>query len=97
MKTLNNRLSRDSIDDAIFSVKKKMWRKCTVNESKKYISPLVYYIETGRAPTEFLKIIVNLSERQKSTIANRLIKNHGNDEAAINSICKYMGFKRNCI
>ena len=92
MKTV----SANNIDNAIYDVKSKMYKKYSVDESERFISPLIYYINTGRASTEFLRILVNLTERQKSTIANKLIKNYGNTENAINSICKYVGFTRNC-
>lgn len=93
MKTV----STNTIDDMIYSIKSKMCRNHTIAESEKYISPLVYYISTGRASTEFLRILINLTERQKSTIANRLVKNYGNDKEAIESICQYIGYERYCL
>lgn len=93
MKTV----SANIIDDMLYGIKSKMYKKHTIAESERYISPLVYYINTGRASTDFLKILINLSERQKSTIANRLIKNYGNDKEAIDSICKYIGYERYCL
>jgi len=90
-------ISLTTIDDAIYSIKSKLCKKHTLAESERYMSPLVYYISTGRSSTEFLKILVNLSERQKSTIANKLVKNYGNDKAAIDSICQYIGYERHCL
>lgn len=90
-------ISATNIEYAIYDIKSKMYRKHTISEAEKFIYPLVYYISTGRAPTEFLRIIINLTERQKSVIANRLIKNYTNEEKAINSICQYIGFTRNCL
>ena len=85
-----------NIDNAVHDIKTKMYKKYSVDDAERYIAPLIYYINTGRASTDFLRILVNLTERQKSTIANKLIKNYNNTENAINSICKYVGFKRNC-
>ena len=85
MKTV----SANNIDNAIYEIKSKMYKKYSVDESERFISPLIYYTSTGRASTDFLRILVNLTERQKSTIANKLIKNYGNTENAINSICIY--------
>lgn len=93
MKTV----SVNAIDDMLYSIKSKMCRNHTIAESERYISPLVYYISTGRASTDFLKILINLTERQKSTIANRLVKNYGNDKMAIDSICQYVGYERYCL
>jgi hypothetical protein len=81
----------------IYCIKSKLYKKYSIAESEKYISPLVYYISTGRASTEFLRILINLTERQKSTIANRLVKNYGNDKEAIDSICQYIGYERYCL
>lgn len=59
------------------------------------MAPLEYYINTGRAPTEFLRLLINLNERQINVVANRLIKYSGNADRAINEICVYIGFTRN--
>lgn len=88
-------ISLDNIEDAMFSVRMKIAKKTSFNEADKHISPLIYYINTGRAPTDFLKLFINTGERQKATIANRLIKYSGNYEKAIDNICAYLGFIRN--
>lgn len=90
-------ISLSAIDDTIYSIKSKLCKKYTIADSDRYMSSLVYYISTGRASTEFLKILVNLTERQKSTVANKLVKNYGNDKAAIDSICQYIGYERYCL
>lgn len=87
-------VSSSTIEETIYSIKNKLYKKYTIAESERYISPLVYYISTGRASTEFLKILINLTERQKGTIANKLVKNYGNDKAAIDCICQYIGYER---
>lgn len=93
MKTV----SSNTIEEMIYCIKSKLYKKYTIAESENYISPLVYYISTGRASTDFLKILINLTERQKRTVANRLVKNYGNDKAAIDSICQYIGYERYCL
>lgn len=90
-------VSANNIDNVIYEIKSKMYKKYSIDESERFISPLIYYINTGRASTGFLKMLVNLTERQKSTIASKLVKNYGNTENAINSICQYIGFTRNCL
>lgn len=89
-------VSANNIDNAIYEIKSKMHKKHSIDESEKFISPLNYYINTGRASTDFLRILVNLTERQKTTVANKLVKNYGNTENAIDSVCQYVGFTRNC-
>lgn len=90
-------VSVNNIEEMMYCIKSKLYKKYTIAESERYISPLIYYINTGRASTEFLRILINLTERQKSTIANRLVKNYGNDKAAIDSICQYVGYERYCL
>lgn len=89
------RLSRTAIDNTIIDIEKKMWKKCSINTSFACIAPLTWYIDTGRATTDFLKILINTDERQKSTIANRLIKARcGDYNKIINDICNYLGYER---
>lgn len=90
-------VSSNTIEEMIYCIKSKLYKKYTIADSERYISPLVYYISTGRASTDFLRILINLTERQKSTIANKLVKNYGNDQAAINSICQYIKYERHCL
>ena len=90
-------VSANNIEEMMYCIKSKLYKKYTIAESERYISPRIYYINTGRASTEFLRILINLTERQKSTIANRLVKNYGNDKAAIDSICQYVGYGRYCL
>ena len=87
-------VSINTIDDTIYSIKSKLYKKYTIAETENYISPLVYYINTGRASTEFLKIFINLTERQKSVIANKLVKYYGNDKTTIDRICQYIKYDR---
>lgn len=90
-------VSLNNIEETIYSIKSKLCRKYTIVEAERYMSPLVYYISTGRASTEFLKNLINLTERQKTTITNRLVKNYGNDKKVIDSICEYIGYERHCL
>lgn len=87
-------ISQTSIDNAIWDIKGKLWRKYPIDESDRYISPLVRYISTGRASTEFLKVFINLTERQKTSVASRLVKHYGNDDKAIDSVCQCIGYER---
>lgn len=87
-------LSRTAIDDTMWDIKQKLMRKCTTDNADRYLYPLAYYIDTGRAPAGFLKLLINLSDRQKAIVGNRLMKNYGNNERVINSVCQYIGWNR---
>lgn len=78
------------IDDAIFSIKMKIWKKTSSKESESLIAPLEWWINTGRASTPFLKALVFTTERQKLTIANKLVQG-GSYEEAIKRVRDYLG------
>lgn len=62
------------------------------------IYPLRWYVSTGRAPTDFIIRFNQITERQKTTIAKRLLKAYresGTHDAGINTVCQYIGFERN--
>jgi len=58
------------------------------------MSPLSWYINSGRAPTGFLHLLVNASGRQRESVAERLA-GHSSYETAVNSVCQFLGFTRN--
>lgn len=87
-------MSYTQIDSALWAVRERIYAKTgDTAQTNKALSPLVWYISTGRAPTDFLRLLVNCTNRQFTAIANRLMKAK-TDEAAINSVCSYIGFKR---
>lgn len=61
--------------------------------------PVQWYVATGRAPTDFLIMFNNMTERQKSTVARRLLKTYRKGKRtyddSINTVCDYLGFVRN--
>lgn len=84
------------IDNALFEIQRKLWKKYSISESEKMIAPLLWYINTGRASAQFENLIINATARQKATIANRLAKHYLRPyDDAINSICAYIGYRRN--
>lgn len=86
-----------TIDDIYWEIMQKMLKKHTWRETELAIAPLTWYIGTGRAPLGFERKLKVCTSRQLSTIANRLIKIEcGDYNAAINSVCNYLGFKRYC-
>lgn len=85
-----------AIYDAIFKIRDKVYHKLgDIRSTDIAMEPLVWYISTGRAPLDFEKLIKSSTSRQFTTIANRLIKySYGDFQEAINSICQYIGFRR---
>lgn len=87
-------VSSTQIDNVLLEIRKRIQAKTgDLMQTDKALYPLDWYISTGRAPTDFPRLLVNCSSRQFTTIANRLIK-AGTVEDAINSVCAYIGFRR---
>jgi len=87
-------MSYTKIDNALWEIRQRIQSKTgSTAQTDRALSPLVWYISTGRAPTDFLRLLVNCTNRQFTTIASRLMKAE-TDEAAISSVCTYIRFKR---
>lgn len=65
-----------------------LMKKYGVLEAERDISPLAWYINTGRAPTEFLKALY----KAKIFMIARKLHAGGSYQDAINRIKKYLGF-----
>ena len=52
-------ISRTAIDNILRSVEGHMMRKYGVDNAQKELSPLRWYIDTGRASTEFIRRLLN--------------------------------------
>lgn len=85
-----------AIDDVFDTIRDKIYHELgDIRSTDTAISPLIWYIKTGRAPFEFERRLKACTSRQLSTIAKRLIKhNRGDYNDAINSIYQYIGLRR---
>ncbi len=92
MKSVN----KTTIDETLWDITKRLQNRVTVDEAERCMSPLHWYINTGRAPTGFLRLLVNASGRQRESIAERLTK-PGSYEAAVNSVGQCLGFTQYCV
>jgi len=87
-------VNNHTIDEALRDITKRLQSRAAEGETERCISPLHWYINSGRAPTDFLHLLVNAGGRQRESIAGRLA-GHGSYEAAVNSVCQCLGFTRN--
>ncbi len=92
MKSVN----KNTIDETLCDITKRLQIRATVDEADRCVSPLHWYINSGRAPTDFLRLLVNAGGRQRESIAERLAR-PGSYEAAVNSVCQCLGFTRYCV
>lgn len=68
-----------SIDDQLWNVKKALFSKVSVDEAGRIISPLSWYISTGRASIPFLKWFLSA----KPFVVARLLMKGGSDDEII--------------
>ena len=66
-----------SIDNQLWNVKKALFSKVSVDEAGRKISPLTWYIGTGRASVQFLRWFI---EAKPFVIARILMKGGSDDE-----------------
>lgn len=83
------------IDDVLLLIRQEVFSMTQeTRETELALDPLIWYINTGRAPTDFLKKLITCSPHQIASIAQRLMKNKYVYDDAINSVCACIGFRR---
>jgi len=81
----------DKTENVIYSIWNEIAKRTSCNDANRIIEPLKYYIETGRCSGIFIKTFNNLTKRQITTIAKRLITINGMDyEKSINLVISYI-------
>ena len=83
-------MSRTKIDELIWSIQRELMNRYGVTAAERMIMPLVWYIDTGRASTMFLKALASV---RPFLIARDLAKG-GSDEEIINRICRRIKYER---
>lgn len=83
-------MSRTKIDELIWSIQRELMNRYGVTAAERMIMPLVWYIDTGRASTMFLKALASV---RPFLIARDLAKG-GSDEEIINRICRRIKYDR---
>lgn len=75
----------DKIEDCIWNVKMYLARKYGITIAEIDISPLEWYISTGRASTDFIRKMLN----EKAFRIGRILHKSGSYEDAINNLKIY--------
>ena len=83
-------MSRTQIDSMIWSIQKALMDRFGVTMSERMVSPLVWYIDTGRASCAFIRALASV---RPFLIARDLAKG-GSDEEIINRICRRIKYDR---
>lgn len=81
-------ISRTKIDNKVWDVRIPLMRSYGVDESDRMMHPLVWYINTGRASTEFLRAFC---ESDPKVVAGILVEGrYCSEEATVNGLKEYM-------
>jgi len=80
-------VSRNTIDTCVWNIKKVLMEKYGTMAADREIAPLVWYINTGRASTPFLKSLIDA----KPFMIARKLHAGGSDAEIIDRIKAYIG------
>lgn len=83
-------MSATLIDTMLWHIQREMMSRIGCDAATRAMYPLKWYINTGRASSEFLH---KLHQARPVLVARDLARG-GSDEAVINRICKRIGFDR---
>ena len=83
-------INATSIETMLWHIERELMERHVCDAAARYMIPLKWYVNTGRAPTSFLRALMN---GRPVLIARDLAKG-GSDEEVIDRICKRIGFKR---
>lgn len=80
-----------SIDNKIYDIQQRVYHYSDLNTAERAIAPIVWYVYTNRAPSDFLRDLCATNNKQVTTIAKRLLKYAGGSyDDAIDSIRSYL-------
>ena len=93
MKTSNPynvQLSATSVDTCLWHIQREIMQRHGAAFADRAMSPLRYYINTGRASALFLRLLINA----RPVIVARDLAKGGSDSEVIDRICKRIGYNR---
>ena len=79
-------VNRTSIETGLWAIERNLMEKHGVSAAQRMISPLHYYINTGRASTDFLRKLLSA----KPFMIARILAKGGSDLEILNRIKGYL-------
>ena len=83
-------ISDTMIETTLWHIQRAIMNRYGFAQSERDISPLKWYINTGRASLDFLNKLIEA----KPFMIGRKLHEGGSYEEAINRVCKYIGYER---
>ena len=81
-------MSATTIDTMLWNIQWELMNQIGCDAAERAMSPPNWYINTGRAPTEFLRKLHNV----RPVLVARDLAKGGSYDAAIKRVCKRIGF-----
>lgn len=90
---MEKRLSATSINFCLRSLQDQLAAEYGYADSERMMWPLLWYINSERASTDFLQRLINASDQASKSIRRALAKGGSHDDV-INTICQAHRYKR---
>lgn len=87
---MNIPICATSIDTCLWHIQREIMQRNGCDFADRAMSPLRYYINTGRASTAFLRKLINA----RPVLVARDLSKGGSDIEIINRVCKRIGYNR---
>lgn len=86
-------MSSTQIDTMLWSIQREDMQRHGCTQAERDMQPLVWYINTGRASTEFLRLLMNT----RPVLVARDLHKGGSYEEVINRICHRIKYQRDML
>lgn len=81
---MNIRISKTAVDSYLWQVEKWLYEHYGIDAGNRMMSPLYWYIETGRGSSDFLKSLIAC----KPFVIGRILAKGGSDDNVLKAIKK---------
>lgn len=82
-------VTKTSTETCLWSIERELMKRYGVDQGRRFIDPLCYYINTGRASVEFIRLLI----QAKPFMVARKLAAGGSTEDAIKRVQSYIGYK----
>lgn len=83
-------MNATTIETMLWHIQREIMTRHGCDAAERFMMPLKWYINTGRASCDFLRCLYNA----RPVLVARDLAKGGSDEEAINRVCKRIGYAR---
>ena len=81
-------ISKTAIDECLWAIEKELWSVVGIDQASRDMTPLKWYVNTGRASVEFLRCLFSV----KASSVAKILRMGGSDEMVIKAIKRSIRF-----